>query len=247
MVFQRFSLNTAFTKTFLCIFRLVLCTASLGVISLSCSTTSSRITSTIPSVHATHTERSFAPGEYQRSVGYTHVQVQALSMVVDRGTSHMPPKVPASIIPFVLDSVTEARPADQVICRRNLAGTWGNIAETDSLATEFTWTTGKRQFELSTTPTGFCLWAITQLSDQANESAPSAWSGLGGTTRTLCGRVCCSGQLCAIGALKHSHVQKKNDGWHGSSFSGRGGEGDLLGNGRKNRRTVMLNFESANI
>ena len=25
------------------------------------------------------------------------------------------------------------------------------------------------------------------------------------------------------------------------------GEGDLLGNGRKNRRTVMLNFESANI
>mgnify|MGYP006908163278 CR=1 FL=1 len=125
MVFQRFSLNTAFTKTFLCISRLVLCTASLGVISLSCSTTSSRITSTIPSVHATHTERSFAPGEYQRSVGYTHVQVQALSMVVDRGTSHMAPKVPASIIPFVLDNVTEARPADQVICRRNLAGTWG--------------------------------------------------------------------------------------------------------------------------
>ena len=108
---------------------------------------------------------------------------------------------------------------------------------------------GRRQFELSATPTGFCLWAITQLSDKANESAPSAWSGLGGTTRTLCGRVCCSGQLCAIGALKHSHVQKKNDGWHGSSFSGRGGrgEGDLLGNGRKNRRTVMLNFESANI
>lgn len=143
MVFQRFSLNTAFTKTFLCISRLVLCTASLGVISLSCSTTSSRITSTIPSVHATHTERSFAPGEYQRSVGYTHVQVQALSMVVDRGTSHMAPKVPASIIPFVLDSVTEARPADQVICRRNLAGTWGNIAETDSSASEFTWTTGE--------------------------------------------------------------------------------------------------------
>ena len=71
MVFQRFSLNTAFTKTFLCISRLVLCTASLGVISLSCSTTSSRITSTIPSVHATHTERSFAPGEYQRYVDYT--------------------------------------------------------------------------------------------------------------------------------------------------------------------------------
>ena len=56
MVFQRISLNTAFTKTFLCISRLVLCTASLGVISLSCSTTSSRITSTIPSVHATHTK-----------------------------------------------------------------------------------------------------------------------------------------------------------------------------------------------
>mgnify|MGYP006868319785 FL=1 len=101
---------------------------------------------------------------------------------------------------------------------------------------------GRRQFELSATPTGFCLWAITQLSDQANESAPSAWSGLGGTTRTLCGRVCCSGQLCAIGALKHSHVQKKNDGWHGS-FSGR----DVHGTGRKNCRTVMLNFESANI
>lgn len=74
----------------------------------------------------------------------THVQVQALSMVVDRGTSHKPPKVPASIIPFVLDSVSEARPADQVICRHNLAGTCGkNIAETDSSATEITWTTGE--------------------------------------------------------------------------------------------------------
>ena len=30
-------------------------------------------------------------------------------------------------------------------------------------------------------------------------------------------------------------------------FQEEGGEGDLLGNGRKNRRTVMLNFESANI
>ena len=105
---------------------------------------------------------------------------------------------------------------------------------------------GRRQFELSATPTGFCLWAITQLSDQANESAPSAWSGLGGTTRTLCGRVCCSGQLCAIGALKHSHVQKMMAGMV-HHFQEGGGEGDLLGNERKNRRTVMLNFESANI
>ena len=106
---------------------------------------------------------------------------------------------------------------------------------------------GRRQFELSATPTGFCLWAITQLSDQANERAPSAWSGLGGTTRTLCGRVCCSGQLCAIGALKHSHVQKKNDGLAWFIIFRKVGVGDLLGNGRKNRRTVMLNFESANI
>lgn len=170
------------------------------------------------------TPRSFAPGWHQRYVDYTRA-----GPLCGRRSRNKPPKVPASIIPFVLDNVTEARPADQVICRRNLAGTWGNIAETDSLATEFTWTTGKRQFELSTTPTGFCLWAITQLSDKANESAPSAWSGLGGTTRTLCGRVCCSGQLCAIGALKHSHVQKMMAGMvHHFQEGGGGGRGTCL-------------------
>ena len=30
--------------------------------------------------------------------------------------------------------------------------------------------------------------------------------GLGGTTHAFCGRVCCSGQLCAIGALKHTRM-----------------------------------------
>ena len=138
----------------------------------------------------------------------------------------MPPKVPASIIPFVLDSVSEARPADQVICRRNLAGTCGkNIAETDSSATEIAWTTGEDSLNCSATPLAFALWQLLSCQTRPMKGRPVRDRGLGGTTHAFCGRVCCSGQLCAIGALKHSHVQKKNDGWHGSSFSGRGGGG----------------------
>ena len=154
MVSQPVSLNTAFSKTFLCISRLVLCTASLGVISFSLSLSLSLSLSRVLRLALASRPRfrAFTPLTprdrlLQASISVpwtTHVQVQALSIVVDRGTSHKPPKVPASIIPFVLDSVSEARPADQVICRRNLAGTCGkNIAETDSSATEITWTTGE--------------------------------------------------------------------------------------------------------
>ena len=131
MVSQPVSLNTAFSKTFLCISRLVLCTASLGVISFSLSLSLSRVLRL--ALASRPRFRAFTPLTprdrlLQASISVpwtTHVQVQALSIVVDRGTSHKPPKVPASIIPFVLDSVSEARPADQVICRRNLAGTCG--------------------------------------------------------------------------------------------------------------------------
>jgi len=66
------------------------------------------------------TPRSFAPGWHQRYVDYTRA-----GPLCGRRSRNKPPKVPASIIPFVLDNVTEARPADQVICRSNLAGTCG--------------------------------------------------------------------------------------------------------------------------
>lgn len=128
-------------------------------------------------------------------------------MVVDRGTSHKPPKVPASIIPFVLDSVSEARPADQVICRRNLAGTCGkNIAETDSSATEIAWTTGEDSLNCSATPLAFALWQLLSCQTRPMKGRPVRDRGLGGTTHAFCGRVCCSGQLCAIGALKHTRM-----------------------------------------
>jgi len=137
------------------------------------------------------TPRSFAPGWHQRYVDYTRA-----GPLCGRRSRNKPPKVPASIIPFVLDNVTEARPADQVICRRNLAGTWGNIAETDSSASEFTWTTGEDSLNCPQRPLAFAFGQLLSCQTRPMKVRLVRGRGLEGQRARYVG-VCAAAVNCA--------------------------------------------------